>query len=169
MKLGYILFPSKRSLKGISFTAPTFTKLLSSHWKIIISILSLNNLNSMQVLFCQNLNKNPNITRAVTLSQMLLTKTLCEDLQMSWSIGWGWEVSLHSANRKLITTWDYLECCQLGAVLVRGNESLMLSSQIYIIQEAKCTQLSRPKGDRWAEPPRMLQQGWMHTSLHTFS
>ena len=144
--------------KGIwadtSFTAPTFIKLWSSHWKDHISIPSLNNLNSVQLLSCQIFSKSPNTTKTITLPQLLGTKALCENIQVNWGVGQGWEVSLYSTYRKLITIWNCLELWQCGAALVRGNESLMLFSQIYIIQWTNCSQLSRPKGGRWVDPQK---------------
>lgn len=44
----------------------------------------------------------------------------------------------------------------------------MLSSRTYVIQWAKCTQLSRPKGGGWVEPSRLLHQGRMYICLQTF-
>lgn len=118
IKLGYDLRPWKGVWGGTSFTALIFIKLWSSYGKIIISIPSLNNLNCTLVLSCQNLHKNSNTIKAITLPQLLGTKTLCENIQLSWSVGWGWgwEVScaqLTESWLQLKTVWSLVSLEQL--------------------------------------------------------
>lgn len=73
----------------------------------------------MQVLTYQTLNKTPDATRAITFSQLLATKTLCDNIQLSWAVGLGLgegEVSLCSAYKSRIqpeTVWSPVSLEQL--------------------------------------------------------